>query len=72
MIDRLGAESVPNTEAPLVTAWERAGTRFERLEMLAETAAAAVAMLNQRLDVGAGNVRSLVVMWVVSRLKTNE
>ena len=61
VIDRLGAESVPNTEAPLVTAWERAGTRFVRLEMLAETAATA-AMLNQRLNVDTGNVLSLSVM----------
>ena len=62
VIDRLGAESVPSTEAPLLTAWERAGTRFERLAMLAETAAAAVAMLTQRLSVDTRDVLSFVVM----------
>ena len=40
--------------------------------MLAETAAAAVAMLSQRLNLDTGNVLSFVVMRGVSQLKTKE
>lgn len=48
--DRLGAESVPNTEAPLVTDWGSAGTKEVRARMPFTTAAAAVVMLERRLS----------------------
>ena len=41
VVDRLGAESVPSTEAPLVTDWGSAGTSAVRERMLFATATAA-------------------------------
>lgn len=46
--DKFGAESVPNTEAPFVTAWGRAGTREVRATMLLATAAAAEVVMSER------------------------
>ena len=48
--DRSGAESVPSTEAPLVTDCGRAGASELSARMLFTTAAAAVAMLKERLN----------------------
>ena len=68
VVDRLGAESVPNTEAPLVTTWGREATSEVRLEMLFATATAAVAMVKQKLYANTETVLSLVaVMRAVSR-----
>ena len=47
--ERVGAESVPRIEAPLVTVWGSEGTRVLRARMLFTTAAAAEAILNQWL-----------------------
>lgn len=44
--DKLGAERVPKTEAPFVTAWGRDGTRDVSATMLA-TAAAAEAVMSE-------------------------
>ena len=44
--DKLGAERVPKTESPLVTAWGRDGTRDGSARMLA-TAAAAEAVMSE-------------------------
>ena len=69
VIDRLGAESVPNTEAPLVTVWARAGTSEERLEMLFATAAAAAILGSKQ----SANTKTVLVdaMLVVSRPTMN-
>ena len=62
VIDRLGAESVPSTEAPLVTDWGSAGASELRDRMLFTTAAAAVAILKQRLNATNETVVGLVVV----------
>ena len=59
VIDRLGADSVPNTEAPLVTDWGSAGTSELRARMLFTTAAAAVVMMEPRLSDVTGRVVGL-------------
>lgn len=74
VVDRLGAESVPRTEAPLVTDWGSAGTSALRERMLFTTAAAAaVAILQQRLNAVTETVEGVVVVpRAVSCLSMNE
>lgn len=73
VVDRLGAESVPRTEAPLVTDWGSAGTSALRERMLfATAAAAAVAIPQQKLNAVTETVEGVVVvMRAVSCLSMN-
>lgn len=69
--DRLGAESVPSTESPLVTDCGREGTSEVRARMLFTTAAAAVAMLKERLNATTeAAVGPMIVIRAVSYLTT--
>ena len=66
--DRLGAERVPSTEAPLVTVWGSAGTRALRAAMLATAAAAATeaVMSECGLDLTRGcSPPGSILCWVV-------
>ena len=50
--DKLGAERVPKTEAPLVTVWGSDGTREVRATMLATAAAAEAVISECELEAG--------------------